>query len=274
MNICKNLQMKLTFLVLTLLVAVILSGAVSAGLVLPEENYPSAYIVENGYSFTGSASIQDAVDNYETVEGYHIELEPGVHEEQVTMDKELTFTGLGANPEDTVIESVSDGGTIIISNDVSVVMENLAIWNFGTGDAIVNNGQLTLINCYVNGNYYENEVMGLAAGSELSPEETTPLTETMNSEEELLGSEPVDETIVGTSEASTEATEPVTTTELVGETIVGTGEASTEATEPVTTTEHAGQDPATDDPGVPLASLASGMLMVMGGTVVSGRKHH
>ena len=48
-------------------------------------------------------------------------------------------------------------------------------------------------------------------------------------------------------------------------TTTGTSTDTTGDTEGTTTTNS--------DPGIPLASLASGMLMVMGGTVVSGRKH-
>ena len=89
MFITKNLQKNITFLVFTLLVAVMLSGAVSAALEAPVD-YSSAYVVENNYSFTGPASIQDAADNYETLEGYHIDVETGAHEEQVTFTKTST----------------------------------------------------------------------------------------------------------------------------------------------------------------------------------------
>ncbi|MDY9922930.1 hypothetical protein, partial [Methanobacterium sp.] len=178
MNIPKNLQMKITFLVFAFLVAVVLSGAASAGLEAPEQSYPSAYVVENGYSFTGSASIQDAADNYETMDGNHIELETGIHEEKVVLGKNLTFTGMSTNPEDTVIQAYNDnGGTVTIATGMAVVLENLSIWNYGTGPAIVNNGQLTIINCIVNGTYVANEVTGTAAGGTETPEETTIIPE-------------------------------------------------------------------------------------------------
>jgi len=248
MFITKNLQKNITFLVFTLLVAVMLSGAVSAALEAPAD-YSSAYVVENNYSFTGPASIQDAADNYETLEGYHIDVETGAHEEQVTFTKNLHIKGMGTNPEDTIIWTYSDeGATVTIEPGVAVLLENLHIWNSGNGQPIINNGQLTLINCFVNGDYFENEIMGLAAGGEEIPEETNTETMTMGSEEELLGSPTYSDTAEGTDGTSTESTEPVTT-------------------EPV------GEEPANDDPGMPLASLASGMLMVMGGAVVNGKKH-
>ena len=256
MNKTKNLQTKFCFMVFTLVIAVVISGAASAALQLPEQSYTSAYVVETGYSFTGPASIQDAADNYETMDGYTIQLEAGSHDEQVVINKNLTFTGMGANPEDTVIQAYSDdGATVTIAPGVAVVLENLAIWNYGSGQAIVNNGQLTIINCIVNGNYVANEVTGTAAGGTT---ETTPDT---NTETMLMTSEEGTTLVTGTTEG---------TTEVMDETPTGT--TSTE-TSPETTGDTEGTTTTNSDPGIPLASLASGMLMVMGGTVVSGRKH-
>ena len=264
MNKTHNLQMKLSFLVFTLLLAVVISGAASAALQLPEQSYTSAYVVETGYSFTGSASIQDAADNYETMDGYTVLLEPGNHDEQVVVNKNLTFTGMGANPEDTVIQAYSDdGATLTIAPGMAVVLENLSVWNYGSGQAILNNGQLTIINCLVNGTYVANEVTGAAAGGTTT--ETTPdtTTETML----LMASEDGTTEITGTIEGTTEVTGSSLTTEVMDETptTTGTSTDTTGDTEGTTTTNS--------DPGIPLASLASGMLMVMGGTVVSGRKH-
>jgi len=330
MNIPQSLEMKLTFLVFTILVAVVISGAVSAGLEAPEQNYLSAYVVENGYSFTGYASIQDTADNYETMDGNHIELETGIHEEQVVVNKNLTFTGMGANPEDTVIQAYNDnGGTVTIATGISVVLENLSIWNYGTGPVIVNNGQLTIINCIVNGTYVANEVTGTAAGGAESPEGTTapedtttipeetiivpedttiipeetiivpedtttipddtiivPEDTTITPEETIIVPEDtttipegttteITETMLMTSEDGTTTTDTTGTTETTADTAVLMGETSTEpTTEGLTTGDAAETTNPTTDPGIPLASLASGMLMLMGGTVVSGRKHH
>lgn len=264
MNKTQNLQMKLSFLVFTLLLAVVISGAASAALQLPEQSYTSAYVVETGYGFTGPASIQDAADNYETMDGYTVQLEVGNHEEQVVASKNLTFTGMGANPEDTVIQAYSDdGATLTIAPGVAVVLENLSIWNYGSGQPIVNNGQLTIINCIVNGNYVANEVTGAAAGGTTETTTDTP-TETM-----LMTSEDGTTEVTGTS-GTTEGT-----TEVMDETPT-TAETPTETTTTEGTTDTTGDAEGTttnSDPGIPLASLASGMLMVMGGTVVSGRKH-
>jgi hypothetical protein len=274
MNKTHNLQMKLSFLVFTLLLAVVISGAASAALQLPEQSYTSAYVVETGYSFTGSASIQDAADNYETMDGYTVLLEPGNHDEQVVVNKNLTFTGMGANPEDTVIQAYSDdGATLTIAPGMAVVLENLSVWNYGSGQAILNNGQLTIINCFVNGNYVANEVTGAAAGGTTTDTITDTTTETMllmaseDGTTEITGTTESTTEVTGTIEGTTEVTGSSLTTEVMDETptTTGTSTDTTGDTEGTTTTNS--------DPGIPLASLASGMLMVMGGTVVSGRKH-
>ena len=242
MNITKNLQMKLAFLVFTLLVAVMGTGAVSAALEAPVD-YSSAYVVENNYSFTGPASIQDAADNYETMEGYHIDVETGAHEEQVTFTKNLHIKGMGTNPEDTIIWTYSDEGTTVtIAPETIVVMENLAIWNSGNGPAIINNGQLTLINCFVNGNYVENEVSGFV-----------PVETPVETPVEMLPSE----------EYSTTDDDFINEDLLPGHALGGL---VPEMVGTQTTTK-------TDDIELPLGSLASGMLMLMGGTVISGKKN-
>ena len=250
MNITKNLQMKLTFLVFTLLVAVMVTGAVSAALEAPVD-YSSAYVVENNYSFTGPASIQDAADNYETLEGYHIDVETGAHEEQVTFTKNLHIKGMGTNPEDTIIWTYSDeGATVTIAPETIVVMENLAIWNNGNGPAIINNGQLKLINCFVNGNYVENEVSGF-----VPVVEETPL---VVDEAPLV----VDEAPLVVDEAPVETI--VTETTIGDETEVPIDDIDDEDT--------SGAWPVANDPEMPLSSLATGMLMLMGGTVRSRRQ--
>ncbi len=246
--IIKNLQKKLTFLVFTILVAVMVSGAVSAALQGPAD-YSSAYVVENGYSFTGPASIQDAADNYETLGGYNIELETGTHEEQVVVNKNLNIKGMGTSPEETVIQSSDETGTIVVSPGMTLVLENLSIWNYATTNAIVNNGQLTIINCFVNGDFIANEVTGAAAGAEETPDETSTPEDTNNANEPLTVTGEEDTTTTSGGTGTTTSTETSTS-------------GNTEGTE----------EPATDDLGIPLGSLASGMLMLMGGTV-AGRKH-
>jgi len=215
-------------------------------------------VVENNYSFTGPASIQDAADNYETLEGYHINVETGAHEEQVTFTKNLHIKGMGTNPEDTIIWTYSDeGATVTIAPETIVVMENLAIWNSGNGQAIINNGQLTLINCFVNGNYIENEVSGFVPVVE-EIQEITIETESSNHAETVVLFENHQENDVETVSTMIEpdVEDPIRGHALMG--FVGA--------EGIDTT-------TANDSALPLGSVASAMLMVMGGTVISGRKN-
>lgn len=247
----ENLQMKLTLLVFTLLIALAFTGAASASLVPTEEMLSTGpIVVETGTMFNGPTAIQDAIDHVYTENGQHIQVETGYYYENIVVSKDLTITGNSQNPADTVIESASAEGTVIVPEGVNVVLENMSILNVNVYP-IVNNGQLTLINCMVNNDYYANEVMviqGGAAGD--SPESTGTTTETMTTS-----------ALPGTSfESSTPDSNPET------EPTTGTGTDTTSTDESEDTT-------GTSDPGIPLASLASGMLMVMGGTVVS-KKHH
>jgi hypothetical protein len=284
MNIPKKMQIKVTFLVFTLLFAVILSGAASAALAAPLEDYPSAYVAENNYSFTGPASIQDAIDNYETLDGYNVQIEAAVHYEQLTINKNLSLNGLGAHPHYTVIQSGSENATITIG-EVNVVLENLSIWNTDNGQPIANNGLLTILNCYLNGLFIQNQVTGslpypeepLIDEEDLFPVATeesdiggtvyqvaasTPMTNDEESFEITSISNPLETT------ASDEAFDE-TFDEVFDE--VCTGTTSTEGA----TNYQLGNEsekPAARNPGLPFGSLAYGMLMVMGGTVAC-RKH-
>jgi len=301
MNIQKKMQIKVTFLVFTLLFAVIISGAASAALAAPVEDYPSAYVVENNYSFTGPNSIQDAIDNYETLDDYNIEIEDELYQEQLTINKNISIKGLGSSPHHTVICSDNEIATINIG-EVSVVLENLSIWNVGNGQPINNNGLLTILNCYVNGRLIQNQVTGSLPCPEepFTDEEDQSPAETEESvdegieesvveefEESVEGDvESVDEETVYQEYSSAavasdeeEETSEMSSTNDPSETNTSeesfdesydescTGTTSTEGTSNYP--QGNGTEPAANDPGIPLGSLAYGMLMVMGGTVAT-----
>ena len=304
MNIQKKMQIKVTFLVFTLLFAVIISGAASAALAAPVEDYPSAYVVENNYSFTGPNSIQDAIDNYETLDDYNIEIEAELYQEQLTINKNISIKGLGSSPHYTVIYSDDENATITIG-EVSVVLENLSIWNVGNGQPINNNGLLTILNCYVNGRFIQNQVTGsLPCPEELeepfTDEEDQSPAETEESVDEGIEEsvvEEVEESVEGDVESvdeetvyqeyssasvasdEEEETSEMSSTNDPSETNTSdesfdesydescTGTTSTEGTSNYP--QGNGTEPAANDPGIPLGSLAYGMLMVMGGTVAT-----
>lgn len=310
MNIQKKMQIKVTFLVFTLLFAVIISGAASAALAAPVEDYPSAYVVENNYSFTGPNSIQDAIDNYETLDDYNIEIEDELYQEQLTINKNISIKGLGSSPHHTVIYSDNEIATITIG-EVSVVLENLSIWNVGNGQPINNNGLLTILNCYVNGRLIQNQVTGSLPCPE-EPEELEEFEEPFTDEEDQSPAETeesvdegIEESVVEEFEESVEGdvesvdeetvyqeyssaavasdeeeeTSEMSSTNDPSETNTSdesfdesydescTGTTSTEGTSNYP--QGNGTEPAANDPGIPLGSLAYGMLMVMGGTVAT-----
>ncbi|MGI6483762.1 MAG: hypothetical protein ACOX08_10915 [Methanobacterium sp.] len=286
MNIQKKMQIKVTFLVFTLLFAVIISGAASAALAAPVEDYPSAYVVENNYSFTGPNSIQDAIDNYETLDDYNIEIEDELYQEQLTINKNISIKGLGSSPHHTVIYSDNEIATITIG-EVCVVLENLSIWNVGNGQPINNNGLLTILNCYVNGRLIQNQVTGSLPCPE-EPEELEEFQEPFTDEEDQFPAETEEsvdeETVYQEYSASVASDEEEETSEMSStndpsETNTSEetfDESYDESCSGTTSTEGTsnypqgnGNEPAANDPGIPLGSLAYGMLMVMGGTVAT-----
>lgn len=286
MNIQKKMQIKVTFLVFTLLFAVIISGAASAALAAPVEDYPSAYVVENNYSFTGPNSIQDAIDNYETLDDYNIEIEDELYQEQLTINKNISIKGLGSSPHHTVIYSDNEIATITIG-EVCVVLENLSIWNVGNGQPINNNGLLTILNCYVNGRLIQNQVTGSLPCPE-EPEELEEFEEPFTDEEDQSPAETEEsvdeETVYQEYSASVASDEEEETSEMSStndpsETNTSEetfDESYDESCSGTTSTEGTsnypqgnGNEPAANDPGIPLGSLAYGMLMVMGGTVAT-----
>jgi len=344
MKMNKNLQLKLAFCIFSLLFVFAFSGAVSARAVV-EDVTITPLVVETGETFNGSTAIQDAIDDEDTIGGYHIQLEPVYYLEQITVTKDLTISGVTSYPTDTNIGYDTADGVFIIPSGVSVVLENMAIWTRDeNAPTITNTGQLTLINCMLNGVYYEYNISGtvetiessleyevtdtdvmLTTGGTAEVEGTVeepvteepaveepvteepvteePVTEEPVTEEpaveEPVTEEPVTEEPV-TEEPVTEepaVEEPVTEEPAVEEPVTEEPAVEEPVTEEPVTEEPAVEEPAveepvtegttgtsgtetststettdTEDPSVPLASLASGMLMVMGGTMISRKK--
>jgi len=175
--------------------------------------------VENNYSFTGSNSIQDAIDNYETLDGYNIEIEAELFQEQLTINKNISIKGLGSSPHYTVIYSDDENATITIG-EVSVVLENLSIWNVGNGQPINNNGLLTILNCYVNGRFIQNQVTGSLPCPEELEEPFTDEEDQSPAETEESVDEGIEESVVEEFEepfADEEDQSPAETEESVDE---------------------------------------------------------
>ncbi|BDZ71694.1 hypothetical protein [Methanobacterium petrolearium] len=254
MKMSKNVQLKLAFCMFAFLLVFAFSGAVSARAVVDDVN-TTPLVVETGETFNSTTAIQDAIDDEDTLSGHHIQLQPVNYLEQIYVTKDLTISGVTSYPTDTNIGYDTIDGVIIVPSGVSVVLENMAIWTRDENAfTINNNGQLTLINCMLNGVYYEYDVSGTVETFDSSPEAMasgSPEEEFLTESTSTLEGDTVTETgSAGTTETTTETTE-------------------TSGTETNTPT---GNTDTTEDPSVPLASLASGMLMLMGGTVISKRE--
>ena len=176
--IIQRVKMKSTFIVFVFLLAIILSGAAFA-IAPAKEPTTYSYVVETGTTYYGPSVIQDAIDDENTADGYNVQLAAGEYYEPVIVNKSITITGTGATAEDTVIIAGGEDGTVTIAPGVSVVLENLSILNMDDGSPIVNNGQLTLKNCYLNGVYVSNEVRGEVVSGVNT--ETTTSTDTSTS---------------------------------------------------------------------------------------------
>jgi hypothetical protein len=250
MNIPKNLRMKVPFIVFALVVVIAFMGVASASLQVTDDMLTKGpSVIESGDMFNGPTALQDAIDQVDTADGYHIQVETGYYNEQINVSKDLTLTGTSLNPNDTVIESTSVDGTVIVPEGRIVVLENLAICNVNVYP-IINNGLLTLINCRVNDEYYVFDNWG-TLGAVGAPETITS-TETMP---------PIITEFLTSRGSEFDLIDCEGTTEFTG--LNGRDTQDTGTT---------GDATGTSDPGIPLASLASGMLMVMGGTVVSKRE--
>ncbi|WP_321422027.1 hypothetical protein [uncultured Methanobacterium sp.] len=176
--IIQRVKMKSTFIVFAFLLAIILSGA-SFAIAPAKEPTTYSYVVETGTTYYGPCVIQDAINDENTADSYNVQLAAGEYYEPVIVNKSITIKGTGATAEDTVIIAGGEGGTVTIDPGVCVVLENLSILNMEDGSPVVNNGQLTLNNCFLNGVYVSHEVRGEAVSG--THTETTTSTDTSTS---------------------------------------------------------------------------------------------
>jgi hypothetical protein len=269
--IIQRVKKKSTFIVFAFLLAIILSGA-SFAIAPAKEPTTYSYVVETETTYYGPCVIQDAISDENTLDGYNVQLVAGEYYEPVIVDKSVTIKGTGSTPEDTVIIAGGEDGTVTIGPGVSVVLENLSILNMGEGSPVINNGQLTLTNCFLNGVYVSSEVRGEAVSN--ANTETTTSTDTSTSSLALASVTSADSTTTPAgSTVVDQTTETGTTTENGANMVTADTEGSTtdaDGSTPVTEGETTNNT--NSDTGIPLASFASGMLMVMGGTVISSRK--
>jgi len=142
----KKLCMKNLPLAFFVFVFVMAASGTATAAVNHNTQQPDAYVVESGKMFTGPTAIQDSIDSSYTQDCYNVYVKPGNYSQQLTVSKSITLKGMGTNPEATTIEINTDGNVIIVPDDVTVTLKNLAIINTGTGTALSDTGMINLIN--------------------------------------------------------------------------------------------------------------------------------
>jgi hypothetical protein len=254
----KNMVKKvyLTKLPLALFVFVLISATIGAATAAtnPNTQLPDAYVVQSGKGFSGPTAIQDSIDSSSTLDNYKVYLQPGNYSQQVTVSKNIRIKGMGTNPEDTTIEVNTDGYGITVPDGVTLTLENIAITNTGTGRALSDTGMINLINCIITENYVETtpegtlELNTLASGT--TETTTTDSTTEIDSEGGIESTDLTDSYTLTTENPTAQlASEETTTTNTSG-------------------TDNTPESPTPLEDGIPLTTMAYGMLMVVGGVVL------
>jgi len=119
---------------------------------LPVHNF------DTGLSY---ATIQEAINANETLDGHTIMVDAGVYYENVVLNKTLSL--VGENRDFTVIDANGTGNGIVIQADYTVV-ENFTIQNGGFGVAIMGNSAKRYLGNVVVGNIFRNnaDAIGLS----------------------------------------------------------------------------------------------------------------
>lgn len=254
-----KIQMRIPLLLFIFVIVLAACGTATAQ-TDPNAQLPDVYVVDTGEGFTGSTPLQDSVDSSNTLDGSYVIVNPGTYSQQVNINKNLYIIGAGTTPADTTLEFNTDGNVITVPEGVVLTIENMAITNTGTGRAIGGDGAVNLINCVINENYVEPTSDGLTGMETESP------TKTMAAGSESLSlvsgstenpAQTTEETNNPVTEPTTALVTPVTTTSLNEEQTAS--EPSTDGTNGTSTTPG--------ETGLPLTTMAYGMLMVVGGVV-------
>ncbi len=256
----KKIYMNKLPLVLFIFVVSLAASGTATAATDQGNSLPDAYVVESGKMYTGTTALQDSIDSDYTQDGYNIYLQPGNYSQPITIDKNLRIKGMGANPEDTVIELTTDGSVVNVPDGVTVTLKNLAIINRGSGTALSDSGIINMINCVIIDSYME------------PPVNTTE----MNNSTDAVVTASADSNIVNEYVPALNTDFTAVTDSTITETPIISEEAITpETTDPLSsetaTTETQTSTPA--DNNIPLTTMAYGMLMVVGGVVLPRKRN-
>jgi len=243
---------KIFLAILLFALTMVVIGTVTAA-VNPNSPQPDAYVVESGKMFTGPTAIQDSIDSSYTMDGHNIYIKPGNYSQEITVTKSITLKGMGTTPEDTKIEMNTTGNVINVPEGVTVTLKNMAVINNG-GIALSDGGIINLINCVIIENYMETTL------------ENTTEIETVSDVTDTMATDTTVET--QSTNLNTQITELTIETDLSDSTTTATSYPDTDTN--TRTTENSEPQ---DDGGIPLTTMAYGMLMVVGGVVLPRKNH-
>ena|GEM_PF-1484559 len=108
--------------------------------------------VDTGFDY---ATIQEAINAPETLDGHTILVDAGVYYENVVLNKTLSL--IGENKVSTVIDANNTGNAVTIEADYCIV-ENFTIQNGGFGVVIMGNSTKRYLGNVVVGNAFRNNV--------------------------------------------------------------------------------------------------------------------
>jgi parallel beta-helix repeat protein len=145
-------------LVLALILTLLVGTLNVAFNTLPATASLPVHNIDTGLSY---ATIQEAINANETLNGHTILVDAGVYYENVVLNKTLSL--VGENRDFTVIDANGTGNAIVMQADYSMV-ENFTIQNGGFGIAMIGNSTKRYVGNVVVGNIFRNnaDAIGLS----------------------------------------------------------------------------------------------------------------
>ncbi len=90
-------------------------------------NYPPYTPIYNVNTGEGFTTIQAAIDDSDTLNGHTIKMEPGIYEENIFVNKQLTIESYSGDPNDTIVRCTNPNLTVIRIESSYVTIRGLGI---------------------------------------------------------------------------------------------------------------------------------------------------